>query len=354
MGLRGIAACWIVLGHYKIGEYSDAAWFQAAISHYYLAVDLFLVLSGFVLAMTYERRFSGPGAKGAFRRFLLHRLARIYPLYAITTLTCLALLWFGFEVWGDPDRGPAGIAANMLMVQAWWGPYDSFNGPAWSISTEWLANLLFALFVALLLQAPGRRAALVAGAAAALLVGLAFFLGPTPGEKMSAGQIGWYVPPYSLIRCTTEFMLGIYCWRLRARAGWTRVFGGTAVLLGLLAAVLTAALVVSVPALDTLFVLGCCGLILGLSFERSPVAAALGWAVPAWLGTISFSLYLWHAPLLPLRQALQDGLTKGGAARPQAVATAIALAAILAVSSLSYYAVENPSRRWLRRVLTPG
>ena len=47
----------------------------------YLWVDLFFVLSGFLLAMNYADRFAGGWSLGAWLDFLLHRLARIYPLY---------------------------------------------------------------------------------------------------------------------------------------------------------------------------------------------------------------------------------------------------------------------------------
>ena len=80
--LRGIAAWWVVLYHFR--EYLPSRWpewLMALTAHGYLAVDLFFILSGFVLALNYAESFrdSLAGAAGFYRL----RLARIYPLHFV-------------------------------------------------------------------------------------------------------------------------------------------------------------------------------------------------------------------------------------------------------------------------------
>ncbi len=72
-GLRGVAALAVVFGH--------LFWpFNLFLAHTYLAVDLFFLMSGFVLAATYERRLAAGWGAG---KFAVVRLRRLWPLYAL-------------------------------------------------------------------------------------------------------------------------------------------------------------------------------------------------------------------------------------------------------------------------------
>src|ERR1700704_1066654 len=87
--IRGIAAWWIVLFHFR--EYTpllDNASTGHVIGHGYLAVDLFFELSGFVIALNYGRFFRNLNL-AEYLRFLGRRLARIYPLHLLMLLVFL-------------------------------------------------------------------------------------------------------------------------------------------------------------------------------------------------------------------------------------------------------------------------
>ncbi len=346
-GLRGLAACWVMVGHY-MGELPMSPLLHTLISHMYVAVDLFMILSGFVLAMTYEARFAAPFSASVYAQFLQHRLARLWPLYALVTLGCLLLMEAGI---GDncSTRTPLAIALNFLMMQAWWWPDDSISGTGWTLSIEWGVNLLFPLFVMLLLHASKPRAMLVMAAALVVLITDALLQGQTAYAKPMPGGINWYYAPDSLIRCTVEFMLGIYLWRLRVRAEAMRFLGRDAtqaLLLGLMA------ICTAFPALDLLFVGLAGALVVGCSYQESRLSGWFGAALPRWLGAISFSVYLLHLMVLPLR-AVVEGWWTGIApvdfffiSSPTEAMMCIAI--VLGLSTLSYRGIERPMQRWLR------
>ncbi|MBV8095232.1 MAG: acyltransferase [Acetobacteraceae bacterium] len=342
-GIRGLAACWVMSGHYFCHPPSNTT-VCVFVGHSYVAVDLFLILSGFVLAATYEARFDGkPFAADRVATFLRQRVARIYPLYAVVTLVSGLMAFKGIHLWGDPQVSTGMLLANLLMVQSWGLSSASVVAAGWSVSTEWAANLLFPLFIATLAWRI-RHSALVAGIAFLALARIAFIDGNAGAGASAFGALNWYLFPLSLVRCLSEFALGVFCWQLRAQAEWVACLGRTPVLLALLlgAAVLTLA-----TSLDIVLVLlGCC-IIIGFSFERSWLAGLCGSAVPRWLGTISFSIYLLHMPFLPLRAALRD-VSWSGVPLPDDVANWILMATVIAASALSFHFLERPAQARLR------
>src|SRR6202161_3995096 len=114
----------------------------------YLGVELFFVLSGFILCPVYLDQV----ADGGFRygSFLWARLARIYPLHLATLAgigaMALAALAAGRVI--DPNiLSWSSLPANLLLVQAWgYAPQAGWNHPSWSISAEWFAYLSFPVF----------------------------------------------------------------------------------------------------------------------------------------------------------------------------------------------------------------
>ncbi len=344
-GLRGIAAVWVMVGHY-FGERAASPLFHAVASHMYLAVDFFMILSGFVLALTYESRFSPTIGWPEYARFVQHRIARLFPLYLLVTSFCLIIMSLGV---GDNSstRSLPAIIANYLMAQSWWWPDDSISGTGWSLSIEWGLNLLFPIFVLALLHAQLRWAVLVAAMAGVGLVVLALFDGQISSDQAMLGAIDWYYVPQSLVRCGSEFVLGMFCWRLRPYLGW---LAGDAVLLPVVAAIFV---VVALPHLDVVFVALACLLVMGCSFETSRTAAWLGSKVPHWLGAISFSIYLLHLQILPLRALLVAWITGVPVADYYEVGSTaqgvVCMALVLGASTLSFHRFERPAQRWLKR-----
>lgn len=200
---RGIAAWLVVFYHIRSGMPWLPDGLRALFAKGYLAVDFFFLLSGFVIYLSSHRAMVKNGT-GAIRPFLFRRLARIYPLYAVL-LACTIVFAAMLTLAGRDNSGYPWneLPLHILMMQNW-GFTDAlrWNHPAWSISTEMAAYLLFPL---LMLATPITRAS-----RAALLAGMALLLAIMAAWLQSGGlhNLGQYIAQYGLIRCLFEFSAG--------------------------------------------------------------------------------------------------------------------------------------------------
>ena len=118
-------------------------------------VDLFFMLSGFVLALNYMDRLGGRLEVRPTLRFLWLRLARIWPLYMLVIVGAGLLRIIRHDLWDSAGTNPitwTNLLRQALMVQQWFPPErgpTSWVGPAWSLSAEWLAYLMFPVLVLL-------------------------------------------------------------------------------------------------------------------------------------------------------------------------------------------------------------
>ena len=151
-GLRGVASVLVVLFH-LLETYSKGPAYQL-INHGYLAVDFFFVLSGFVIGYAYDDRWDKMTTWGFFKR----RLVRLQPMVIMGTIIGACFYFFGqgegFSLIGNVPGWKVALAFVMgcLMIPCGpkmdirgWGETNSFNGPNWSLTWEYVANILYAL-----------------------------------------------------------------------------------------------------------------------------------------------------------------------------------------------------------------
>lgn len=134
--LRFFAALMIFMVHTssRLGMPNFKGWFS--FGH---GVSFFYVLSGFILTYVYFR----PGAKLNLRQFFRKRFFRLYPLHIATLIAVVLLIPLGQEGLG---KRVSQIPLQLTMTQSWLGTRTvafGFNGPAWSISTEFGFYILF-------------------------------------------------------------------------------------------------------------------------------------------------------------------------------------------------------------------
>lgn len=145
-GLRIIAACAVVVLHYAdyVKDHPAGRFMVDHTHHFNLFVDLFFVVSGFVIASQYLDKVNDLASVG---RFIWRRLARIYPLHLATLafyLAVAAAIYLGLTKTGNPARYPlSDLPAQLLLLHAIDGQRLTFNFPSWSLSAEMFCYLLF-------------------------------------------------------------------------------------------------------------------------------------------------------------------------------------------------------------------
>ena len=158
-GLRIVAAVWVVLFHFRPLLQQASPPLSEALAPILdcgaQGVDLFFILSGFVLTWNYLDRMGPAWSTRATLHFLWLRLARVWPVYLVTMHLAVAWIIFTLNVGDFPSPVAATLTGpnylrQLFLVQLWVVPYfdnSSWDGPAWSISAEWLAYLLFGLMI---------------------------------------------------------------------------------------------------------------------------------------------------------------------------------------------------------------
>lgn len=154
-GLRGVAALVVVC--YHLIECYPAEQVSKFFSHGYLAVDFFFALSGFVLGYAYDDRWGKMSTWGFFKR----RITRLHPMVVMGTLVGVCLFYYtgDAEIFGRVDDTLWQIVLFQALLTLFmiplpqsmdirgWGELTSLNGPIWTLMYEYVANIIYALFL---------------------------------------------------------------------------------------------------------------------------------------------------------------------------------------------------------------
>jgi peptidoglycan/LPS O-acetylase OafA/YrhL len=302
--LRAIAALWVCLWHFTLGTGVGAQG--------YLGVTMFFVISGYIVPYSMMR---GGYTIAAWPTFMLKRLVRLEPPYLASIVLILALgAWDAFRGF-PPQWTAAQIAGHLGYANAFLGlPW--LNGPYWSLAVEFQFYVLMGLALPLLMRA-GTPAKRLAGLALASCLPLVL---PTRTNAT--------ILPYLPV-----FAAGILTF-LRA----TRMIGRKSYWAAL---PILAGLAFKVQ--DAGVALATVGTAVLIAVVRIPRIAPI-----AWLGAISYSLYLLH---VPIGYRVMNVIEKSFAGALVPVAAIIgALAASIAGAALFRRYVERPSLRLATRI----
>ena len=338
-GIRGVAAWLVVLYHVRLGAASALPPPVVAIlGKGYLAVDLFFMLSGFVLWLNYADRLRAGGI-GEAATFLARRIARIWPLHLFMLAGAVAFV-LTVAAAGRPasDHYPWGELPLHLALMQNWGLTGAltWNDPAWSISCEFAAYLLFPLLAA---AANWRRFGTTALCVLLLLLASCLCSIIWAGGETSLGAD---IPRFGLPRALIEFTMGTIVCAISARVRDRR--GSLAATLSALAAFLVG-WVAGLP--ETLAVpLAFAALLLAVALTAASPRNPLGWRPVHYLGEISYSTYLGHFLLFIAFKLV----FVSDPARVPLPLIGLFLVMMLAASAALHHLVEKPAQRGLNRV----
>jgi peptidoglycan/LPS O-acetylase OafA/YrhL len=347
-GLRGIAALVVAPIHMycevfvKGFDRTIMPWLNGM-----LAVDIFFILSGFILPYVYCN--DSTAMKNGWRKFYVARFARIYPLHLATMAAAGFMVITGHFLnlsmgrpyyWSD-------IPPQLLLIHPFpgievWG----WIHPSWSISMEAFAYLiLFPIACILIRIKSGIGIKIFMLGLLAILYGFTYETCDKPDENSA---MGWF----AIGRVTSCFTMGMILWSIfHNHPKITRSLQKQSTLL--LGAFLAAYVASSMGFIQfQLLVLIVPWLILSLTSNNPSFAnLILANRFVVWLGTISYSIYLIHTLFGKVIAGLSSHISPGPVGGCFLLIGMFS--ALIAVSGLSYRFFENPARRWLQHKLNP-
>ena len=335
-GLRAIAVGGVVT--YHLG----ATWLPGG----FLGVDLFFVLSGFLITSLLLDEIQGRGSI-AYGAFLARRARRLLPaLYLLLLAVCAWAAWVALpEAIGDL-RGAALAAlfyvANWFFIATGQSYFADSLGPSplehtWSLAIEEQFYLLWPLLILAFVRRLGPRALIVA--LVLLIAGsvLSMAVLYDAGDP-SVAYFGTLSRVHELlVGCLLAYLVhrGLV---MPAAIRWTAWV--PLVLIGVMMATVSDMTTFYYRGGSLAFCLVVAWLILalGAGLPGGGPTRLLSWAPLAWIGLISYGIYLWHWPLILWLTPASTGLDGVSLAL-------LRLGATLAVATASYYLVERPIRR---------
>ena len=283
----------------------------------------------------------------------------VWPVYLVTLH--LAALWiiFTLHVGDVPSPDAAKLTAisyvrQVFLVQLWFEPFfdgTSWDGPAWSISAEWLAYLLFGALVLVIF-----RMTRVTRARGLLMLA---FVASLPPTILLLGSGVFYTPWSWLPRIVAQFLAGALACaavrRLRLTHRGQRLAGlGAVALTATVVALLyhfdahpVAGMVDPGGLVDVLFM----PLVVTLAIGVGSLPALLSTRLLVYGGQISFSVYMVHEMI---HTAWSWCVQQYHLELPKSVQKLVFVGLIVAVllgAMALYHWVEEPARRWMRRMV---
>lgn len=300
-------------------------------------VDVFFVISGFLIGGILWRDYTDNG-RLHLARFYIRRVKRLAPAYFAMAAVSAAVAWVVLLPFEFREFGKSLIAATVYLSNVlFWRGEGYFDIGAenkvllhtWSLSVE--EQFYVALPLLIVLFRFSRRSLLAAlwlGFAASLLACLWI----TPRDGTSA----FYLFPFRAWELLAGVLLAVLGqlrgWRWQVHAGLS--WAGLALVLGGIAMISAQGF----PGWQVMLPVAGTVLLLANGRHANPVNRVLAMPVPVLFGRISYSLYLWHWPVLVL-----STYWRGGYSGPAETAAWLALA--LGLSVLSWQFIEQPVRR---------
>ena len=365
-GLRGVAAVLVVSFHLFETYFHMSP--DQPINHGYLAVDFFFVLSGFVIGYAYDDRWDKMTTWAFFKR----RLIRLHPMVVFGTFFGALMFYFGSSAEFPMIKETPWWM--VLLVMFWcftliplpntmdirgWAETNPLNGPAWSLQWEYIANILYALFIRKFSKlALGICVAIFAIMTIILCLNIDVF-GFLEARSWASYTVigGWSTTPDQLQVGLTRLLYPFFSGLLVQRIGkLIKVKGGfwwCSLMIVVLFCMPWMGLGPEGEArwtnglYEAFCILICFPLIVAMG-AGSSVKGGKSEAINKFLGDISYPLYITHYPLIYMQMAWVEKHKDAPLGVHIFVAVSIiVLAILLAYGAFKLY--DLPVREWLRK-----
>jgi peptidoglycan/LPS O-acetylase OafA/YrhL len=338
-GLRFIAATWLLLYFFwpRLG-FPDGL-YPNIVANGNLGVDLFFILSGFVLAHVYGPQIENNNYHhGAF---IWARLARVYPLHILTTLAVIAIWLLGHHLGTQFDESAFvlwHLPFHITLTHAWgFLQSDGWNFPSWSISAEWFAYLTFPVsfyFVSRFRKAPINGLIAVLGVFVAASIVLS-------ANEIVLTDMTWQGAE---LRIMISFIGGAMLWQLGRNLETTAQIATIGVYVSTLwlgvSCVFTHSPLLIWPGLMALvFFLA--------ETAKHPNNTLIGNKIWVYLGEISFAMYMVHLPVDIVYYQVVEKLI-GSPGKYAAIIAIGAFVSVMLVAAATHAIFEKPIRDFMR------
>jgi len=328
-GLRAVAVLSVLFNHAGIAAFSGG----------YTGVDVFFVISGFLITGIIQREVSA--GEFSLARFYERRIRRIYPALFVTLFFTGLAAAFLYNAKDFSNFGKSLIAATFFFSNIhFWGETGYFEGPAqlkpllhtWSLAVEEQFYIFYPLMMIFLTRYAKRSASYILAGLALLSLGYSAYT-VYYGEASSA----FYLVQFRVWELLTGCLIALHAEKIRL-SQFLRQAGGFAGLGLIGAAVFLYTAATPFPGLAaTAPVFGAALIILTGTNGGSFIHRWLGTAPMVFIGKISYSLYLWHWGLFTFG--------KYYAIQPLSDFQKIALMLVaILLAALSWKFVETPFR----------
>lgn len=359
--LRGIAAILVVICHYE--DFLVRFVPQSStmfISKSYLMVDLFFIMSGFVITHAYQENFRDKFSKSDFKKFISSRFARIYPLHLFT----LAIIVLGFLASGMKTtslQDPAALPVNLFLLQACaFLNKLTWNGPSWSISAEWWSYMLFPFLILFLNTKKKIAIPLFLIFSVFTYLSIMYWL-PRDAQTSLLGKLDPHninvFYDYGFLRGLSGFLIGMILYKVYEISFGYKIFQADwSFLLFSLATILCMHFAVS----DIYCIPFLAGIVFCAANNKGRINKFFELRPLQIVGEISYSIYMIHIIILFI---VIDNLKKANIKLPERPFNDVSfwpglfgclgfLVLIISLSYLSYRFVEKPSRdlinKWMK------
>lgn len=362
---RGICACIVAFSHFNANSIFYGSTLLDRGSPY---VDFFFVLSGFIIFANYEDKLRNGYS---IKKFMLLRLGRLYPLHfaVLMAFILVDVLQLFINIGGAslyppfsaPGETPSAILAMLFLVHSLHiTEILAFNGPSWSISTEFYAYLLFAVIISY----SGKYCRSILGLIIITMPVLLYFCYGELYAKLD----------YGFLRCIYGFACGALTWQFY-RQHHENIYNKLIAMRLITALEIAVITIVAIYIAYFSFNIGSffapiiySAVILLFSFEAGKLSKFLQAKFFLLLGTLSYSIYMVHLfisgkffalPIRLLENKLGWNLTVQSG-EMQLYGTNLVygtlfeffyLGVVVACSYISYKLIEQPFRNLTRKLV---